>query len=460
MLRSAWACRRCSEQFRPSSRPTALKWGFLSRNVQGLRSKSNASASTVIYNLVPDDLRRLHLHIEPLLRDAAGRYKLLYDLSQRSELQLDQAAELRKLEPIARSLRNADDIRDEICVVQELATADSENREMMELVKEETTMLDSRLHKSIAQLVEQYLDHSCRSTDDDGSSECESSGGRQSCILEIRAGAGGKEAALFVSDLLNMYFKFSIRKNWRHRIISLSENSLGGCREVIVRIEGHDVYSKLRNEAGVHRVQRVPETESAGRLHTSTASIAVLRDDFDTTKKVELREGDIRVDLYRASGPGGQHVNKTESAVRLTHIPTGLTAQCQDDRSQHRNRAIALEALKARLAAKQAAETIAAQVAERSAQIGTSIGERSDRIRTYNFPQRRVTDHRITTDPIIASMLPSTTNAEIEKNAPLDGVLQGSSDLDKLIDGVQYQNQLRRLLTVINLASRSAASRR
>ncbi|MBI5330291.1 MAG: peptide chain release factor 1 [Betaproteobacteria bacterium] len=211
-------------------------------------------------------------------------------------------------------------------------------------------------------------------------------------FLEIRAGAGGNESALFAGEVFRMYARYAERQRWRVEIVSESAGEVGGYKEVIARIVGAGAYSKLKFESGGHRVQRVPETESQGRVHTSACTVAVMPE-ADELGEIDINPADLRIDTYRASGAGGQHINKTDSAVRITHLPSGLVVECQDDRSQHRNKAQALAVLAARLKDKQTHEAQAKEASTRKSLIGT--GDRSDRIRTYNFPQGRVTDHRI-----------------------------------------------------------------
>jgi peptide chain release factor 1 len=238
-------------------------------------------------------------------------------------------------------------------------------------------------------------------------------------FLEIRAGTGGDESALFAADLFRMYSRYADRQRWKVEIVSRSESDLGGFREIIARIEGRGAYSKLKFESGGHRVQRVPVTETQGRIHTSACTVAVMPE-ADELVDIEINPADLRVDTFRASGAGGQHINKTDSAVRLTHIPTGIVVECQDDRSQHRNKAQAMSVLAARINdAKQRAQQ--QQIAsQRKTLIGS--GDRSERIRTYNFPQGRITDHRI--------------NLTLYK---IDAIMDG--DLDELVAALTAEHQ-------------------
>jgi peptide chain release factor 1 len=240
-------------------------------------------------------------------------------------------------------------------------------------------------------------------------------------VLEIRAGTGGDEAALFASDLFRAYSRYAERHRWKVEIMSSSESGVGGFKEVIAMITGQNVYSRLKYESGTHRVQRVPDTETQGRIHTSACTVAVLPEAEDVD--LDIDPTDLRVDVYRASGAGGQHVNKTESAVRITHIPTGVVVACQDEKSQHKNKARAMKVLRSRILDAMQAEQHAQMAADRKSQVGS--GDRSERIRTYNFPQGRCTDHRI--------------GLTLYK---LDGIMQG--DLDEIFDALTtyYQAEM------------------
>jgi len=245
-------------------------------------------------------------------------------------------------------------------------------------------------------------------------------------FIEIRAGTGGDEAAIFAGDLFRMYSRYAEQKRWTIEVISTNEGEHGGYKEIVARIVGQGAYSLLKFESGAHRVQRVPETESQGRVHTSAATVAILPE-ADEIEDVEINSADLRIDTFRASGAGGQHVNKTDSAIRLTHLPTGVVVECQDERSQHKNKARAMSLLKARLLDAEKSKQFEEQAATRKSLVGS--GDRSERIRTYNFPQGRVTDHRI--------------NLTLYK---LDELMQGS--LSQVIDPLINEHQAEQLASL------------
>ncbi|MDE2175905.1 MAG: peptide chain release factor 1 [Betaproteobacteria bacterium] len=242
-------------------------------------------------------------------------------------------------------------------------------------------------------------------------------------FVEIRAGTGGEESALFAADLLRMYARYAERKRWMTEVISESPSDLGGYKEVILRVAGEGAYGLLKYESGGHRVQRVPKTETQGRIHTSAATVAVMPE-VDEAQAIQINPSDLRIDTFRASGAGGQHINKTDSAIRITHLPTGLVVECQDERSQHRNKARALSVLAARLAERERQARQAEEAATRKSLVGS--GDRSDRIRTYNFPQGRVSEHRI--------------NLTLYK---IDAILDG--DLDELLTALRTEDQAAQL---------------
>ena len=314
--------------------------------------------------------------------------------------------ELGELEPVALKYKEYQKATEEMEQAKEMLEQDDE--ELRELAKMEISDLEERLPALENELKVLMLP---KDPNDD-----------KNVILEIRAGTGGEEAALFGTDLLRMYLRYAERRGWKAEVIDANETELGGVKEVEVMIKGKGAYSRMKYESGTHRVQRVPDTESSGRIHTSAATVAVLPEVDDV--EVEIRPEDIKVDVYRASGHGGQCVNTTDSAVRITHLPTGLVVTCQDEKSQLKNKDKAMRVLKSRLYDKMVREQAESVSQERRSQIGS--GDRSERIRTYNFPQGRVTDHRI--------------NMTIYK---LDSFLDG--DIDEIVDGLITSDQAEKM---------------
>ena len=317
---------------------------------------------------------------------------------------VDQSKELSELLPIIECFEKIKKKQNDIVNTQELINDPDPNikqlgEEELSKIKIELVELKTNLKKLLV------------SADPDD---------QANIFLEIRAGTGGDEAALFASELLRMYLKFAEKQNWNVEIISKSEAEIGGLKETVCKISGSEVYSKLKFESGAHRVQRVPETESQGRVHTSACTVAVLPE-VSEVNKIEINQSDLRIDTYRASGAGGQHVNKTDSAIRITHIPSGTVIECQDERSQHKNKARALSLLNAKLLANEKEKQRKEQANTRKSLVGS--GDRSERIRTYNFPQGRMTDHRI-----------NLTLYKIEQ------ILDG--ELDMIIEPLQEEHQL------------------
>ncbi len=288
----------------------------------------------------------------------------------------DLSKEYSRVEPVVKSFQQYEGVLDDIAAAEEMANdADEDVREMGQ---EELASLEERREALLLDLQKALIPPD--PFDD------------SNVYLEIRAGTGGDEAAIFAGDLFRMYSKYAETARWHIEILSAREGEHGGYKEIISRVTGDGIYAKLKFESGAHRVQRVPATESQGRIHTSACTVAVLPEP-DEVEEVDINPSDLRIDTYRASGAGGQHVNKTDSAVRITHLPSGIVVECQDERSQHKNKARAMSLLQARLLDQQVAAQESEQAQQRKLLVGS--GDRSERIRTYNYPQGRVTDHRI-----------------------------------------------------------------
>jgi len=316
--------------------------------------------------------------------------------------------EFAEVAPVAEAIRALRQAQSELRGAAEIANDAASDPEIRALAEEERRGLAARIEEMERQLRFLLLPK-------DAADE-------KNAILEVRAGTGGEEAALFAADLLRMYQRYAERQGWRFELLHVNETGLGGVKEAAATISGRGVFARLKFESGVHRVQRVPATEASGRIHTSAATVAVLPEAEEVDVKIE--DKDLRIDVFRSSGPGGQSVNTTDSAVRITHLPTGIVVQQQDEKSQHKNKAKALKVLRARLYDMERAQRDAERAAQRKSQVGT--GDRSERIRTYNFPQGRVSDHRI--------------NLTLYK---IDRVMDG--ELDEIIDALVAADQAERL---------------
>jgi len=317
------------------------------------------------------------------LEDLADRQEELNALLSDPATQADQnnfrklSIELSDITPVIENYLEYKSLDEDAEAAQMMIEED--DKEMRKMAHDELTEIKQRQEELLADLQKLLLP---KDPNDDNN-----------IFLEIRAGTGGDEAAIFSGDLFRMYSSYAESQKWKVEVLSKNEGEHGGFKEIISRIEGHGAYSKLKFESGAHRVQRVPETETQGRVHTSACTVAILPEADEVGDDMDINPGDLRIDTYRASGSGGQHVNKTDSAVRLTHIPTGTVVECQDERSQHKNKARAMSMLKARILDAERQAQQAEQAETRKSLVGS--GDRSERIRTYNYPQGRVTDHRI-----------------------------------------------------------------
>ena len=357
--------------------------------------------------------------LEATLADVARQYDDLQAELARPESMADPNAlrrlgrELARLEPVVEAFRELNATRDELRGARELRDAEADG-ELRDMARAEVDRLEAAETDLVEKLKLLLLP---RDPSDD-----------KDVILEIRAGAGGEEAALFASELLRMYLAYAGRHRYKAEVMSLNETGIGGVKEAIVGISGDGAYSRLKFEGGTHRVQRVPSTESSGRIHTSTATVVVMPEAEETEIEID-EEKDLRIDVKRSSGPGGQSVNTTDSAVRITHLPTGTVVEIQDEKSQHKNKAKAMAVLRARLLDAERMRQRDADSATRRSMIGS--GDRADKIRTYNYPQDRVTDHRVNVD---LSNLPRV----------LDG------ELDRLIDTLITTDQAERLAALVD----------
>jgi peptide chain release factor 1 len=298
-----------------------------------------------------------------------------------------------EIEPVVEAIRARRRTREALDSAREMLAEAAGDPEMQQLAREEIVAREEELEELSERLRLLMLPK-------DPNDE-------KNVILEVRAGTGGDEATLFAAELLRAYLRYAEARGWKARVVSSSESGLGGVKEAIVDVQGRGAYSRLKHESGVHRVQRVPQTESSGRIHTSAASVAVLPEAEEV--EVEIEDKDLRVDLFCSSGPGGQSVNTTQSAVRLTHLPSGIVVSCQDEKSQHANRASALKVLRARLLERKQREQHEAIAADRKSMVGS--GDRSEKIRTYNFPQGRVTDHRV---PVTVHRIDAVMSGELD----------------------------------------------